>query len=122
MSFPGEYRVEWMSPEETYMHLENTGSKIYRGLVETVGMKKSAGLVNCHFSLPFCLSVLISNEDSCRLLSSISFKSHVTCDQGNSKVKQMILVSAGKIMFGCEADSTTNEIEIPPKGSNLGKL
>ena len=43
MSFPGEYRVEWMSPEETYMHLENTGSKIYRGLVETVGMKKSAG-------------------------------------------------------------------------------
>lgn len=45
MSFPGEYRVEWMSPEETYMHLENTGSKIYRGLVETVGIKKSAGLV-----------------------------------------------------------------------------
>ena len=43
MSFPGEYRVEWMSPEETYMHLENTGSKIYRGLVETVGIKKSAG-------------------------------------------------------------------------------
>ena len=43
MAFPGEYRVEWMSPEETYMHLENTGSKIYRGLVETVGMKKSAG-------------------------------------------------------------------------------
>ena len=21
MQFPGEYRVEWMSPEETYMHL-----------------------------------------------------------------------------------------------------
>ena len=43
MQFPGEYRVEWMSPEETYMHLESTGSKIYRGLVESVGMKKSAG-------------------------------------------------------------------------------
>ena len=43
MSFPGEYRVEWMSPEETYMHLESAGSKIYRGLVESVGMKKSAG-------------------------------------------------------------------------------
>ena len=46
MSFPGEYRVEWMSPEETYMHLENTGSKIYRGIVEGVGMKKSAGETN----------------------------------------------------------------------------
>ena len=28
------------------MHLENTGSKIYRGLVETVGMKKSAGEIS----------------------------------------------------------------------------
>ena len=52
MSFPGEYRVEWMSPEETYMHLENTGSKIYRGLVETVGIKKSAGTVTFPFSFP----------------------------------------------------------------------
>ena len=43
MAFPGEYRVEWMSPEETYMHLESAGSKIYRGLVETVGIRKSAG-------------------------------------------------------------------------------
>jgi len=43
MQFPGEYRVEWMSPEETYMHLDSAGSKIYRGLVESVGMKKSAG-------------------------------------------------------------------------------
>ena len=24
MQFPGEYRVEWMSPEETYMHLGET--------------------------------------------------------------------------------------------------
>ena len=37
-------RVEWMSPEETYMHLESTGSKIYRGLVETLGSKKSTGI------------------------------------------------------------------------------
>ena len=43
MAFPGEYRVEWMSPEETYMHLESAGSKIYRGLVETVGIWKLAG-------------------------------------------------------------------------------
>ena len=43
MAFPGEYRVEWMSPEETYMHLESAGSKIYRGLVETVAIRKSAG-------------------------------------------------------------------------------
>ena len=83
MSFPGEYRVEWMSPEETYMHLENTGSKIYRGLVETVGIKKSAGSDSL-------LSLLILDKDNCRLLSSISFKPHVTCDLGNSKVKQMI--------------------------------
>ena len=59
MAFPGEYRVEWMSPEETYMHLENTGSKIYRGLVETVGIKKSAGEIGscyCYFSsLKICI-------------------------------------------------------------------
>ena len=27
----------------TFLHLDSTGSKIYRGLVESVGMKKSAG-------------------------------------------------------------------------------
>ena len=46
MTFPGEYRVEWMSPEEVYMHLESTGSKIYRGIVGSVGMKKAAGKLN----------------------------------------------------------------------------
>ena len=37
-----------------------------------------------------------------RLLSTISFKSRVTCDRGNSNVKQMILVLA-EIIFGWEA-------------------
>ena len=58
MSFPGEYRVEWMSPEETYMHLENTGSKIYRGLVETVGIKKSAGLFHNELESQFSVFLL----------------------------------------------------------------
>ena len=67
MSFPGEYRVEWMSPEETYMHLENTGSKIYRGLVETVGIKKSAGsstkYLHLHL-LNICWVVAVVNLDT----------------------------------------------------------
>ena len=33
MQFPGEYRVEWMSPEETYMHLgENLSYILFMGV------------------------------------------------------------------------------------------
>ena len=30
MSFP-EFHVDWMSPEEVYLHRENTSSQLYRG-------------------------------------------------------------------------------------------
>ena len=47
------------------MHLENTGSKIYRGLVETVGIKKSAGssteYLHLHL-LNICWVVVIVNK------------------------------------------------------------
>ena len=42
------------------MHLENAGSKIYRGLVESVGMKKSAG--ECIENL---IISLLSGNDHC---------------------------------------------------------
>ena len=43
MQFPGEYRVEWMSPEETYMHLgenfENKFCNIPMQLIFVFGLK-----------------------------------------------------------------------------------
>ncbi len=41
-SFP-EFHVDWMSPEEVYLHRENTSSQIYRGISASLGFKKPTG-------------------------------------------------------------------------------
>ncbi len=42
VSFP-EFHVDWMSPEEVYLHRENTSSQIYRGISASLGFKKPSG-------------------------------------------------------------------------------
>ena len=38
-----EFHIDWMSPEEVYMHRENTSSQIYRGITASLGFKKPLG-------------------------------------------------------------------------------
>jgi phospholipase DDHD1 len=42
MSFP-EFHVDWMSPEEVYLHRETTSSQLYRGLSASLGFRKPVG-------------------------------------------------------------------------------
>ncbi len=41
-SFP-EFHVDWMSPEEVYLHRENAPSQLYRGISASLGFKKPQG-------------------------------------------------------------------------------
>ncbi len=38
-----EFHVDWMSPEEVYLHRENTSSQLYRGLSASLGFRKPVG-------------------------------------------------------------------------------
>ena len=42
VNFP-EFHVDWMSPEEVYLHRENAPSQIYRGISASLGFKKPSG-------------------------------------------------------------------------------
>jgi hypothetical protein len=42
INFP-EFHIDWMSPEEVYMHRENASSQIYRGITASLGFKKPLG-------------------------------------------------------------------------------
>ena len=42
VNFP-EFHVDWMSPEEVYLHRENAPSQIYRGISASLGFKKPPG-------------------------------------------------------------------------------
>ena len=38
-----EFHVDWMSPEEVYLHRENTSSQLYRGISASLGFRKPVG-------------------------------------------------------------------------------
>lgn len=38
-----EFHVDWMSPEEVYLHRENTSEKLYRGISASLGFRKPVG-------------------------------------------------------------------------------
>lgn len=42
MNFP-EFHVDWISPEEVYLHRETASSQLYRGLSASLGFKKPVG-------------------------------------------------------------------------------
>nr|XP_040565528.1 phospholipase DDHD1-like [Lepeophtheirus salmonis] len=42
INFP-EFHVDWLSPEEVYLHRENASSQIYRGISASLGFKKPTG-------------------------------------------------------------------------------
>jgi hypothetical protein len=42
INFP-EFHIDWMSPEEVYMHRENASSQLYRGITASLGFKKPLG-------------------------------------------------------------------------------
>ena len=53
-----EFHVDWMSPEEVYLHRESTSSQLYRGISASLGFRKPVGKLLCTSS-NFCL-ILIS--------------------------------------------------------------
>ena len=42
-----EFHVDWMSPEEVYLHRESTSSQLYRGISASLGFRKPVGKLLC---------------------------------------------------------------------------
>ena len=46
--------MDWMSPEEVYLHRESTSSQLYRGISASLGFRKPVGKL-LYTSSNFCL-------------------------------------------------------------------